>query len=516
MAAQRLTDAEPPKALVANVPIAATASAPKQEESAVSPKPRILQPRISAEENLEDQLETTAANVRQCLEAKLYFSPVSEQATVASWLEVFCRLAEKHAAVAATQNVYDDLGSLIAWFTEELLQHSAVLSILSVVVRPIVELQERQPMIFSRNALWQTLASMAALGTATSGDIKKDHLRPTQLDYLHQATLYRAFVDVRAAESFKKTKHNHAAALDSRLAQVLQLQPMLSAGSDEQKDLELVATLWGPSTERVKMKYLYGARERALQFREWDPKSPLLLLEPLFQKCTEFRNITTTAFVTMLSKHSEYADELPKIAHPVARQLGITWAKLTSGVPFDWCQRFFGELCQIKLATRGAYGEETPLPSVQDLLDVDDGMWSIVMKVKAARFVENVCLVHSVLDRAFAALEARRLSAGTLDDEAASNKKSEEAAIAAPGAASTAIQEESDRQQVSDAAASGASGSVQPTPVIEALEVGDAVEITMRKKEFNGRVGTVTHVKSGGKNTSCACLMMAPRSFSRQ
>ena len=121
------------------------------------------------------------------------------------------------------------------------------------------------------------------------------------------------------------------------------------------------------------------------------------------------------------------------------------------------------------------------------------------MKVKAARFVENVCLVHSVLDRAFAALEARRLSAGTLDDEAASNKKSEEAAIAAPGAASTAIQEESDRQQVSDAAASGASGSVQPTPVIEALEVGDAVEITMRKKEFNGRVGTVSHVKSGGK-----------------
>ena len=203
VAAQRLTDAEPPKALVANVPIAATASAPKQEESAVSPKPRILQPRISAEENLEDQLETTAANVRQCLEAKLYFSPVSEQATVASWLEVFCRLAEKHAAVAATQNVYGDLGSLIAWFTEELLQHSAVLSILSVVVRPIVELQERQPMIFSRNALWQTLASMAALGTATSGDIKKDHLRPTQLDYLHQATLYRAFVDVRAAESFK-------------------------------------------------------------------------------------------------------------------------------------------------------------------------------------------------------------------------------------------------------------------------------------------------------------------------
>ena len=200
------------------------------------------------------------------------FSPVSEQATVASWLEVFCRLAEKHAAVAGTQNVYDDLGSFIAWFTEELLQHSAVLSILSVVVRPIVELQERQPMIFSPNALWQTLASMAALGTATSGDIKKDHLRPTQLDYLHQATLYRAFVDVRAAESFKKTKHNHAAALDSRLAQVLQLQPMLSAGSDEQKELELVATLWGPSTERVKMKYLYGARERALQFREWDPK----------------------------------------------------------------------------------------------------------------------------------------------------------------------------------------------------------------------------------------------------
>ena len=44
----------------------------------------------------------------------------------------------------------------------------------------------------------------------------------------------------------------YVAALDSRLAQVFQLQPMLSAGSDEQKDLELVATLWGPSTERVK------------------------------------------------------------------------------------------------------------------------------------------------------------------------------------------------------------------------------------------------------------------------
>jgi hypothetical protein len=87
------------------------------------------------------------------LESKRYFSHVPEQATVASWLEVFCRLAEKHAATARTQNVYEDLGSFISWFTEELLQHSAVLANLSAVVEPIIKLQGRVPMIFCRHAL---------------------------------------------------------------------------------------------------------------------------------------------------------------------------------------------------------------------------------------------------------------------------------------------------------------------------------------------------------------------------
>jgi hypothetical protein len=116
---------------------------------------------------------------------------------------------------------------------------------------------------------------MAALGSTTSGEIKKDHLRPTVLDYLQQAPLYRAYVDARTAESLKKAKHDHAAASASRLAQVLQLQSLFPAGADEQKDFEMVATLWWLATERVKMKYLYEVDERVKQFREWDPKSAL-------------------------------------------------------------------------------------------------------------------------------------------------------------------------------------------------------------------------------------------------
>ena len=143
------------------------------------------------------------------------------------------------------------------------------------------------------------------------------------------------------------------------------------------------------------------------------------------------------------------------------------------------------------MATEGVCGDEDPLPSVEELVDLEDAIWTTVMKFKAARFQEDAFLVHSVLERAVAAVEAR-LSAGALDDEAESKKKPDAAAIEESEAGSTVTGRD-------DAPNKSEDPGPQPPLVIEVLEVGDVVEIIMRKKEFNGREGTVEGVKSGGK-----------------
>ena len=129
---------------------------------------------------------------------------------------------------------------------------------------------------------------------------------------------------------------------------------------NKQKGFDLISTMWGSAGEQVKLTYLYKDSSRPAQFKEWDPNSICLLMEPLFSKNTDYRQMNTVAFVGMIAKYKQYVDVLLKMSNPIARQLATGWMKLTADGSSLWAKPFVGELCQLKLA--GNCGNEIQIP----------------------------------------------------------------------------------------------------------------------------------------------------------
>ena len=99
---------------------ATNASAPEDVGVKKDKQRRLLKAQVSSEEDLCEQLEVTAGNVKSCLEKTIYAHKDPETASVVTWLKSFCGLAHKLAYQDPSEDVLQDLGAFITWFTEEL------------------------------------------------------------------------------------------------------------------------------------------------------------------------------------------------------------------------------------------------------------------------------------------------------------------------------------------------------------------------------------------------------------
>jgi hypothetical protein len=253
---------------------------------------------------------------------------------------------------------------------------------------------------------------------------------------------------------------------------------MLQQGAAEDPELKLMATIWGPSSTKEKLKYLCAEPERLNSLRTWDPTHRLLLQEWRVKKDLDFRAIQTRDFVDGL-EFGLCGEDSVKLGHPVARQLLATYVKVQNvlchpavgqgALTKPWSVLFMGELCQARLGTQGSC--DGVAPTLDELNGVNRAALFGLYKYK----VENADLssypMHKVLSEFC-----------TKPPTTVEGKETGVEALGKDGS-------EASRVQTAPAVAPKA-------PEVSDFVKGEKVLICMKKKEFDGKEGVIDAVKT--------------------
>ncbi|CAK0843753.1 unnamed protein product [Prorocentrum cordatum] len=501
-------------------PVDAAAAEGKKGAAAGRRKLRFLKSSESNPEDIEKQLEITAENVQTSLNKEIYVHGNPDKPTVVTWLKSFCSLATKHLKKSEGDDAKADVRGFIRWFSEELLQHATALEHMAAILKPLQEFGAKQTDIFAKASMWKVVEAMAAQSPQSTNALPKEDLKPSELSVLHESPLHIAFQTAREAWQLKVLREDHKSGNGARLEKL----EALMEGAEKTAEMSLMSTMWGPASDATKVRYLYVEDGRVDMYREWEPASPLLKADQLYSKETVYKGMPYDKFAGLLDAHAAIAESAPRIANAIARSLFHVRDKIPQELSV-----LFGEVCAAKLGTTGgpgcggdiggivgALGEEQVAAAAKACVDghrapVHDAVATEVQKRNAAPEPAETAQPAAV-EKPEAADPAAQPAPPAAVEKPEAVQEPAQPEAAGPAAAVTGQDGQSADAEMAEppaksepAAAAQVPGATAPgqpaapsgaSPAPRGFKKGDQVRIVMRKKEFNGKTGTVENTWS--------------------
>lgn len=334
---------------------------------AVGRPARVLLERVSEELTEANAAETIAVSIKTCFENnRLHSEDPMAHNTVTFWLQKYQKhlVASVRAWKEASENNKD-----MADFVAKMDPHSQL--VVKYVVRSLLDrdcFTSLAPFVSIFKSLQSDVpgflpplaSAIIELATCDVSSLDAvavgNDLSLTQQTTFFNSTMYGGFMTARACQQIAKLRSDHGAEAESRLTSVKRLLESDYLSAEQKKELEEVATLFGPSSFNAKALYLLTEPQRFALLTAWSPQNEALMNTKI---CVDtevvWSDMKPAKLLSVASSIAPLKECCSLVANPVLRVLMDKLGKMMVYFPKEKHlqmvgERVFVELAHLKLA----------------------------------------------------------------------------------------------------------------------------------------------------------------------